>query len=119
MTFLEKLDVLIKSKGLNKHSFARECGIPYTTIDYWYRQNTDNVKLETLRQISGFFGVTLNYWKNNETDALTVYQKYVDFLPYLAQADESILKSIRILLGMPLIPDEKKENGSSTSKAIS
>ena len=116
MTFLEKLDALIKTRGLNKHSFAKECGIPYTTVDYWYKQNTDKVKLDTVRQISSFFGVNLNYWKESEDTILSKYQKYIDFLPYLAQASEERLESVRILLGMPL---EEKKNGSSIREAVS
>lgn len=106
MTFLEKLDILIRSKGLNKHSFAKECGIPYTTVDYWYKKNTDKVKLDTVRQISAFFGVSLNYWKENEGDALALYKDYVEYLPYLADADQRTIDAIRVLLRMP--QDEKK-----------
>lgn len=179
MTFLEKLDSLIRNKGLNKHSFAKECGIPYTTIDYWYRQNTDKVKLDTLRLISEFFGVSLNYWKEDESSFFNVqqekfstfgnnirryreakgmnqeelalalgyktkgsvnkiehnvtklpqpkiklcaeilgvpvsklfedseskedpFEKFEEYLPYLAQADPTTLRNIRAILGMPL-----------------
>ena len=121
MTFLEKLDNLIKSKGLNKHSFAKECGIPYTTVDYWYRKNTDKVKLDLVRQISEFFGVSLNYWKDEADNPFGQYAAYMEYIPYLAQASEETIRNIRFMLGMPL--DEKKSaeervRGISIEKAL-
>ncbi len=112
MTFLEKLDLLIKSKGLNKHSFAKECGIPYTTIDYWYRQNTDKVKLDTLRRISQFFNVSLNYWKENSDNALSEYSDYLEYLPALKKADDRTIDIVRVALGMDPISREKKSDGN-------
>lgn len=116
MTFLEKLDLLISSRGMNKHSFAKECGIPYTTIDYWYKKNTDKVKLDTVRQISDFFGVSLNYWKEDEENPLNVYADYIEFLPFLAQADSVTLENIRAILHMSAkkICSESTRTGTSS-----
>ena len=113
MTFLEKLDALIKSKGLNKHSFAKECGIPYTIVDYWYKQNTDKVKLDTLRMISQFFGVTLNYWKENEGNAFEGFRDFVEYLPYLAKASDETIATIRFMLHMP-----QKNNISESTRMV-
>ena len=107
MTFLEKLDVLVRRNGLNKHSFAKECGIPYTTVDYWYKQNTDKVKLETVRRISAYFGVSLNYWKDSENENPIKFAEFYEYLPYLSKADEGDLRVIRKILGMSI--EEKKK----------
>lgn len=61
MTFIDKLDKLMEERGLNKASLARESGIPYTTIDGFYKKGTDNVKLSTLRKLSSYFNCSLDY----------------------------------------------------------
>lgn len=59
--FLEILDNLMNERGLNKHSLSKQSGIPYTTIDGFYKKGCENVKLPTLRQLAEFFNVSLDY----------------------------------------------------------
>lgn len=61
MTFLEKLDYLMEQDGLNKSSLARESGIPYTTIDGWYKKGYESAKISSLKKLSSFFDVSLDY----------------------------------------------------------
>ena len=49
MKLTEKLDVLMKEKGISKADLARESGIPYTTIASLYDKGYENVKLSTIR----------------------------------------------------------------------
>lgn len=65
MDFLNKLDSLMEEKKLNKSSLSKACGIPYTTIDGWYKKGYEGLKLTTLRKLSDFFGVSLDYWIND------------------------------------------------------
>jgi len=58
--FLHNLEQLMNLHGLNKHSFSKLSGIPYKTIDNFWRKGCENIKLSTLRKISVFFGVTLD-----------------------------------------------------------
>ena len=60
MTLLEKMDLLIKSAGLNKHTFAEKSGVPYTTIVSLYKVGFENMRISTLKTICSFFGVTLD-----------------------------------------------------------
>ena len=62
MNFLEKLDFLMKEQGLNKHSLASASKIPYTTIHGWYEKGYEGLKLTTLRKLSDYFGVSLDFW---------------------------------------------------------
>ncbi len=62
MNFLEKLDLLLDENKLNKHSLSQQSGIPYTTIDGWYKKGYDGLKLTTLRKLAVFFHTTLDYW---------------------------------------------------------
>lgn len=68
MNFLEKLDFLMSKKKLNKSTLSRACGIPYTTIDGWYKKGYDGLKLSSLKKLSAFFNVSLDYWV--EPDAM-------------------------------------------------
>lgn len=65
MNFLEKLNYLMQENGLNKHSLSKACGIPYTTIDGWYKKGYDGLKLSTVKKLASFFGTTLDFWAND------------------------------------------------------
>lgn len=71
MTFTEKLDLLMEEKHLNKNSLSKACGIPYTTIDGWYKKGVSDLKLSTLRKLTNYFGLSLDYWLKDEEDAET------------------------------------------------
>lgn len=62
MNFLEKIDFLMNKYGLNKRTLSQKCGIPYTTIDAWYKKGYEGLKLTTLRKLNDFFNTTLDYW---------------------------------------------------------
>ncbi len=62
MNFLEKLDFLMKKYDLNKRSLSQKSGIPYTTIDGWYKKGYEGLKLTTFRKLANYFNTTLDYW---------------------------------------------------------
>lgn len=66
MDFLEKLDLLMRGKGITKSDLARNSGIPYTTIDSFYKKGYENVKLSTLKKLCAYFEVPLDYWVEHE-----------------------------------------------------
>jgi transcriptional regulator with XRE-family HTH domain len=61
MGFLTKLDKLMLEKGINKNQLSKESGVPYTTIDGFYKKGTDNIKLSTLKKLATYFGCSLDY----------------------------------------------------------
>lgn len=71
MGFTEKLDILLKSNKMNKNMLSKETGIPYTTIDSFYKKGADNIKLSNLKKIADYFDVSLDYLvdDNIPTDA--------------------------------------------------
>lgn len=75
--FLEVLTQLMQNKGLNKSDLAKESGIPYTTIDGFYKKGCDNVKLSTLQKLSKYFNVSLDYLINGDEIELTEREKAV------------------------------------------
>jgi repressor LexA len=66
--FTEKLDMLMKERGLSRMSLSKESGIPYMTIVNFYEKGTDNIKLSTLRKLADFFGVSIDYLADDEYD---------------------------------------------------
>lgn len=63
---LEQLDKLLKEKDLNKAQFARKSGIPYTTIDGFYKRGMENIRFSTLKKITEFFDVPMEYFIQEE-----------------------------------------------------
>lgn len=97
MTFLEKLDYLIKKRDINKHKLSELSGIPYTTIINFYKQSYDNIKLSTFKKICDYFGVTMDsmahdeleieYYNPNKKD-LHITREEEIFLQYYRAADD-------------------------------
>ncbi len=73
--FLKTLEKLMKERGLNKHTFSLQSGIPYKTIDNFWKKGYNNVKLGTLRKIAAFFGVSLDFLIFGEEREITLEQK--------------------------------------------
>lgn len=62
MSFTDRLEYLMKKNGINNRSeLARVSGIPYTTIDGFYKKGTDNIKLSTLRKLAKCLHCSLDY----------------------------------------------------------
>ncbi len=62
MTFLNKLELLMKERNIeNINQLSKETGIPYTTIDGFYKKGTENIKLSTLRKLADYFHCSLDY----------------------------------------------------------
>ena len=58
--------MLKNQKGLNNHSLSIATGIPYTTIDGWYKKGYDRIKLTTLKTLCQFFNVSLDFLIDGE-----------------------------------------------------
>ena len=68
MTFLEKLDFLMKKNNLNKKRLSDQSGIPYSTIDGFYNQSYNNIKLSTFKKLCDFFGVTMDSMARDDVE---------------------------------------------------
>ena len=66
MGFTDKLDLLMSEKNINKAELARESGVPYTTIDGFYKKGADNVKLSTLKKLCAYFNCSLDYLADDD-----------------------------------------------------
>ena len=61
MGLTDKLDMLMKEKNINKAELARESGVPYTTIDGFYKKGAENAKLSTLKKLCAYFNCSLDF----------------------------------------------------------
>ena len=66
MNFLDKLDFLMDRDNLNKSTLSHKSGIPYTTIDAFYKKGYANVKLSTLEKLCACFNTSLDYLVNDQ-----------------------------------------------------
>lgn len=66
MSFLTKLDRLMSEKNINKSQLSRESGVPYTTIDGFYKKGTENIKLSTLKKLAAYFNCSLDYLADDD-----------------------------------------------------
>ncbi len=61
MNFTDKLNLLMQKKNIRISDLSRGSGIPYTTIDGFYKKGYSNIKLSTLKQLSEYFDVSIDY----------------------------------------------------------
>lgn len=68
MNFLEKLDYLMEDRSINKSKLSKMSGVPYTTIDGFYKKGYENTKLSTIRKLSEALNVSLDYLFDETSD---------------------------------------------------
>ena len=70
MDFLDRLRHLALSRGYsNNMQLSKASGVPYTTLDSFYRTGYDNVKLTTLRKLCDCLDCTLEYLVNGDPES--------------------------------------------------
>lgn len=117
MSFLKKLDFLMNRDRLNKHTLAQKSGIPYTTIDAFYKKGYSNAKLSTLEKLCACFQVSLDYLVNDSISdpAYGIREDIFDpkekellsiFRALNAEGKEAILQNARICYGNPSLQKE-------------
>lgn len=117
MNFLEKLDFLMNRDQLNKHTLAQKSGIPYTTIDAFYKKGYANTKLSTLEKLCICFNVSLDYLVNDSIndpahgireDSADPQEKELLFIfrALNAEGKEAVLQNARICHGNPSLQKE-------------
>ena len=111
MNFLEKLDYLMDKEKINKNILSKNSGIPYTTLDGFYKKGYQNTKLSTVQKIANYFNVSLDYLIFDEitdldygktekfkitTDEMYLIQRYRNLDEYDKQVVNSTLLQLYI-----------------------
>lgn len=58
---LEKIQMMMSEKGLKPADVARGANIPYTTFDSLFKKGFENTRYPTIRKLSKFFDVSMDY----------------------------------------------------------
>ena len=73
--FLQILDKLKSEHKINNRKLSIGSGIPYSTIDGFYKVGYDNIKLSTLLKLANYFNVSLDYLINGDEVILNSHEK--------------------------------------------
>ena len=87
----------MKRNNLKKKRLSEKSGIPYSTIDSFYKQSYNNIKLSTFKKLCDYFTVTMDsmardeleieYYNPNKKD-LHITREEEAFLRYYRAADD-------------------------------
>lgn len=91
MSFTDRLEELMKQNGINnKSELSKISGIPYTTIDGFYKKGADNIKLSTLRKLSDCLHCSLDYLVDEEVKTPTTIAAHFDGNEYTEEEIKKI-----------------------------
>lgn len=91
MGLTDKLDLLMKEKKINKAELARESGVPYTTIDGFYKKGSENAKLSTLKRLCAYLNCSLDFLADdNVSDEPKTMAAHFDGSEYTEEELEEI-----------------------------
>ncbi len=69
MDMLDRMRKLASEKGItNNLQFSKYTGVPYTTIDNFYKVGYENAKLSTLKKIATALECSLEYLVNGNSE---------------------------------------------------
>jgi transcriptional regulator with XRE-family HTH domain len=63
-----------EKKIVNINQLSKETGIPYTTIDGFYKKGTENIKLSTLKKLAEYFNCSLDYLVDDKITEKSFYE---------------------------------------------
>lgn len=69
MNFLERLEMLMASRGINKKELAEASKIPLSTVYSWWKKGWEGITLPTLRLLCDYFGCTLDWICGDEEES--------------------------------------------------
>ncbi len=73
MDFLERLEMLMRVKGINKSELAEGSGIKKTTVYSWWDKGYEGITLPKLKALSAYFNCTLDWLVCGEESSETSF----------------------------------------------
>lgn len=117
MTFLEKLELLMKKKNIkNLHELSTKCKIPYSTLRGFYSKGTENIKLPTLKTLAKFFNCSIDYLADDEITEIKPYGES-NIEEEELELFQKTLKDHNLLDENEILTDEKLEHIIEVLKA--
>lgn len=129
MNFLEKLDFLMAKMSINKSKLSQLSGVPYTTIDGFYKKGYENTKISTIRKIASALDVSLDYLIDDNISDETYQPSKIETAPSdLSEEAKKIARSydkldargkgaVRVILNYEA--EEKRQEKAGKSKTAS
>ena len=91
MSFTDKLENLMNENGINnKSELSKLSGIPYTTIDGFYKKGSDNIKLSTLKKLAECLHCSLDFLVDDSNVAPTTIAAHFDGSEYTEEELDKI-----------------------------
>jgi len=69
MDFLNRIEQLMRIKGINKAQFAAGAGLGKATVYAWWDKGYEGITLPKLRAICNYFGCTLDWLVCGDEDS--------------------------------------------------
>lgn len=110
MNFLERLEMLMKSRDINRKKLAEASKIPLSTVYSWWNKGWEGVTLSTLRLLCDYFGCTLDWLCGDDevNDNMTVFTaEESQILAAYHAADPGTQASVRKLLDISPPSEER------------
>ena len=98
MEFLRNLEFLLAKHNMSRAELARQIGIAPSTVNAWFNRSCEGVSLKTLKDIAGFFNVTLEELVNSseiETICFTEQEYTKSELQLISRFGEMLKESRR------------------------
>lgn len=93
MNFLEKLNYLMEKMSINKSKLSQISGVPYTTIDGFYKKGYENTKISTIRKIAAALNVSLDYLVDDNILDESYQPPTIKKAPSISEEAQKIAKS--------------------------
>jgi transcriptional regulator with XRE-family HTH domain len=58
---IEKIEIMMKQRKLNRADVSRGADLPYSTVDNLFKREYKNVRAPTLLKLANFFDVSIEY----------------------------------------------------------
>ena len=88
MNLLEKIEFLMLQNHLSRRQLSIQSGIPYSTLDNWWKRGSTSMSLSTFTILCEFFGVTMESMVYDDRDI-----EYTKDMAGEISGDESVLLS--------------------------
>lgn len=82
MNIAERIDQMMKNKGINRRQLSIAANIPYTTLDGISKRSCDNVKLSTLLKLADYFEISLDYLVGRGAEKSLSFAEYRELESY-------------------------------------
>lgn len=113
-TFGDNIRKYRELKGLRQEDLAVAIGYKTKGSINKIEKNVTKLPQNKIKLCADVLGIPVAKLFSDAEPTIEPFEKFKEYLPYLAQASEERLESVRILLGMPV----EKKSGSSMNEAV-